>query len=231
MQIQRDDPSTWLYKPTIIAHDVGRSRDRSTAVVGGLCPLVGPLIGMERFIELPLKFYGTDRVEALAAIDREYNSTALIVADLSNDASYGEIFAKRFGPRAIGLNIGRSGDGMTWERRSFSGGSIPVYNVGRTFLLEHFHNRLVSREIRFVHGPEAQQAYQQLANLNLELRETGKTYTCPPGQHDDLGISCAMLAFIARHPHLAHYVRTLEQLFAPPVRPRLTARQAWPGST
>jgi hypothetical protein len=186
---------------------------------------------MERFIELPQNLFGTDRVEALAAIDREYNSNALIVADLSNDASYGEIFAKRFGPRAIGLNIGRSGDGMTWERRSFSGGSILVCNVGRTFLLEHFHNRLVSREIRFVHGPEAQQAYQQLANLTLELRETGKVYTCPAGQHNDLGISCAMLALMARHPHLPHFVRKLEQLFAPPVRPRLTSREAWLGST
>jgi hypothetical protein len=121
MQFQRDDPRTWPYKPTIIAHDVGRSRDRSTAVVGGLCPLAGSLIGMEKFIELPQNLFGTDRVEALAAIDREYHSRALIVADLSNDASYGEIFAKRFGPRAIGLNIGRSGDGMTWDRRSFSG--------------------------------------------------------------------------------------------------------------
>ena len=27
-------------------------------------------------------------------------------------------------------------------------------------------------------------------------------YTCLPGRHDDLGISCAMLAWAARHPHL-----------------------------
>jgi hypothetical protein len=231
MKIHRDDPSTWLYKPTIIAHDVGRSRDRSTAVVGGLCPHVGPLIGMEKFIELPQKLFGTDRVEALAAIDRQYNSTALVVADLSNDASYGEIFAKRFGPRAIGLNIGRSGDGMAWDLRQFSGGKITVYNVGRTFLLEHFHNLLVSREIRFVDGPDAKRAYQQLLNLDLELRQTGKIYMCPPGQHDDLGISCAILAFIARHPHLPHHVRELERLLMPPTPPRMTAAQAWAGST
>ena len=219
MQIQRDDPRTWIYKPTIIAHDVGRSRDRSTAVVGGLCPLVGPLIGMEKFVELPLNLFGTDRANALAGIDRQYNSQALIVADLSNDASYGEILAKRFGPRAVGVNIGRSGDGMTWDRRQFSGGSIPVGNVGRTFLLESFHNLLVSNEIRFVDGSEARKAYQQLVNLDLEFRESGKTYTCPSGQHDDLGISCAILAFMARHPHLPAFCRCLEPRPAQAIKP------------
>jgi hypothetical protein len=32
------------------------------------------------------------------------------------------------------------------------------------------------------------------------MRESGTVYTCPPGQHDDLGISCAMLAWAAGHP-------------------------------
>ena len=40
------------------------------------------------------------------------------------------------------------------------------------------------------------------------MRETGVVYTCPPGQHDDLGISCAMLAWAARHPHLDSWVNT-----------------------
>ena len=40
-----DDPSTWpVFKPLIIAHDVGRSHDRSTAVVGGNSPF-RPLVG------------------------------------------------------------------------------------------------------------------------------------------------------------------------------------------
>jgi len=44
---------------------------------------------------------------------------------------------------------------------------------------------------------------------------------CPPGQHDDLGISCAMLAWAARHPHLSAWVDTA--LFAHrPRRPRQT---------
>ena len=34
-----DRPETWpLYPPLIIAHDVGRVRDRSTAVIGGRSP-------------------------------------------------------------------------------------------------------------------------------------------------------------------------------------------------
>ena len=37
------------------------------------------------------------------------------------------------------------------------------------------------------------------------MRESGIVYIvykCLPGQHDDLGISCAMLNWAARHPHL-----------------------------
>ena len=53
-------------------------------------------------------------------------------------------------------------------------------------------------------------AYEQLANLEVEYRESGTVYTCPPGKHDDLGISCAMLAWAARHPHLPYWFRNLE---------------------
>ena len=35
------------------------------------------------------------------------------------------------------------------------------------------------------------------------MRESGSiVYKCLPGQHDDLGISCAMVNWAARHPHL-----------------------------
>ena len=51
-------------------------------------------------------------------------------------------------------------------------------------------------------GALMRRAYDQLANLELEYRDSGAVYRCPPGKHDDLGISCAMLAWAARHPHL-----------------------------
>ncbi len=54
-----DDPRTWPLKIRIIANDVGRSKDRSTAVIGGICPfnLGGPrLLGVQQFLELPLGF-------------------------------------------------------------------------------------------------------------------------------------------------------------------------------
>jgi hypothetical protein len=51
-------------------------------------------------------------------------------------------------------------------------------------------------------------AYQQLEGLETEYRESGTVYSCPPGQHDDLGISCAMLAWAARHPHVSSWVGT-----------------------
>jgi hypothetical protein len=77
--------------------------------------------------ELPQGLYGSARASALAGIDRRYDSNAVIVADLSNDATYAEVLFETFGPRVIGLTISRNGDIV---------------------------------------------------------------YSCPPGQHDDLGISC-----------------------------------------
>ena len=51
----RNDPSTWPdMKPIIIAHDVARSHDRSTAVVGGLAHYQPRLFGIAHLEELPL---------------------------------------------------------------------------------------------------------------------------------------------------------------------------------
>ena len=99
-----DDPNTWpCFRPLIIAHDVGRSRDRSTAVVGGLGPFEPSLVGIKEAEELPQGLYGSARASALAVIDRRYYNDALIVADLSNDATYAEVLFETFGPRVIGL--------------------------------------------------------------------------------------------------------------------------------
>jgi transposase len=49
-----DDPTTWPIKIHLIAHDVGRSNDRSTAAVGDHCPFRGGrLLGVQQFVELP----------------------------------------------------------------------------------------------------------------------------------------------------------------------------------
>jgi hypothetical protein len=204
-----DDPNTWpIFRPLIIAHDVGRSRDRSTAVVGGLGPFQPRLLGIKEFLELPQGLYGSGRASALVAIDRRYESDALIVADLSHDPTYAEVLFEAFGRRVIGLHISRHGDGMNFERRQVKHGAIPVYTAGRSYLLELYHSELQAGQVRIVDGPMAQRAYEQLMRLETELRETGIVYRCPPGQHDDLAISCAMLAWAARHQHLSSWVRT-----------------------
>jgi hypothetical protein len=207
----RDDPATWggYFKPLIIAHDVGRSRDRSTAVIGGNCPIGPRLLGIAELHELPLGLYGSARASALAAIDRAHHCDALIVADLSNDATYGEVLYETFGPRLIGLQISRNGEGMNPERRQVRNGAFPVYTIGRTYLLELFHSELQSCLVRFVDGPESRRAYEQLVNLETEMRESGTVYSCPAGHHDDLGMSCAMLAWAARHPHLEYWFRNV----------------------
>jgi hypothetical protein len=212
MTFNRDDPRTWPYcRPLIMAHDVGRSRDSSTAVVGGNCPVGPKLLGIKELEELPKGLYGSARASALAAIDRRHNNNTVIVADLSNDATYAEVLFETFGPRVIGLQITRHGDGMNAERRAVKNGSILVYTIGRSYLLELFHTELQTDQVRFVDGPMSRRAYEQLTNLETEMRDSGIVYTCPPGKHDDLGISCCMLAWAARHPHLPEWARILER--------------------
>ena len=63
--------------------------------------------------------------------------------------------------------------------------------------------------VRFADGAEAQRAYAQLEALEPEMRESGMIYKCLPGQYDDLGISCAMLNWAARHPHLDGWMRDM----------------------
>jgi hypothetical protein len=141
------------------------------------------ILGIKEFSELPQDLYGSMRASALAQVDARYDRNALIVADLSNDSSYGEQLLETFGPRVIGVHIGPRGDGMTFERRPVGRGCLPIYHVGRSHLLEALHSDF----------PEARRAYAQLEALEPEIREGGMIYKCLPGQHDDLGISCTML--------------------------------------
>ena len=70
-------------------------------------------------------------------------------------------------------------------------------------------------------------AYEQLNGLETELRDTGTVYNCLPGQHDDLGMSCAMLAWAAQHPHLEVWCRPIVDLHRPR-RPRVQfSSKAW----
>jgi hypothetical protein len=147
----------------------------------------------------------------LAAIDRRYNGNALIIADLSNDATYAEVLFDTFGARVIGVQITRHGDGMTAERRPIKNASMLIYTIGRSHLIELLHTEMQNDQVRFVDGPMSRRAYAQLMALETEMRESGIVYSCPPGQHDDLGISCAMLAWAARHPHLREWVRISER--------------------
>src|SRR5271154_4343521 len=75
--------------------------------------------------------------------------------------------------------------------------------------------------------------YEQLEALETELTESGTIYRCPPGQHDDLGISCAMLAWAARHPHFGTWVGPIVAARRP--RPKAgqseKSRSAWKAYT
>jgi hypothetical protein len=223
-----NDVTTWQYfKPTIIAHDVGRSRDRSTAVIGGKSPVTPHLIGIGELIELPQGLYGSPRAHEVAAIDGGYDNNTLIVADLSNDATYAEPLHKLFGPRLIGLQITRLGDGMEAVPRRVNTAAMLTYNVGRSYLLELFHSLLDSGQVRFPKNEMMTRAFAQLHALEPEYREGGAVYHCPEGQHDDLAISCAMLVWAARHAHLEYWVRSVQATRQPPRRSPKYNSLAW----
>jgi hypothetical protein len=228
MMYNPNDVNSWGgFSPLIIAHDVGRSRDRSTAVIGGNSPYGQRLLGIAEAEELPQGLFGTARASALSAIDRRYNNDGLIVADFSNDASYAEVLFETFGPRVIGLQISRYGDGKNAEHRACSRGHLPVYTVGRSYLIELFHRELQADLVRIIDGPGTSKAYDQLAKLDVDYREAGVVYGCAPGGHDDLGISLTMLAWAASHPHLPYWVRNY-QMARRPRRPRpKVSWEAW----
>jgi len=54
-----------------------------------------------------------------------------------------------------------------------------IYTIGRSHLLELFHSELQSDLVRMVDGPMSRRAYEQLMNLETQLRESGTVYTCP----------------------------------------------------
>jgi hypothetical protein len=216
MSYNPQDVSSWpAFKPLIIAHDVGRSRDRSTAVIGGNSPFGQRMLGIGEVAELPQGLFGSARASALATIDRRHHSNALIVADISNDATYAEVLYETFGARVIGMHITRGGDGMHPEWRPVKHGCLAVYTIGRTHLFELLHSELQSELVRFADSAAMRRAYEQLANLEVEFRDSGTVYVCPTGQHDDLAISCAMLAWAARHPHLQAWMRNLHAALRP----------------
>jgi hypothetical protein len=211
MRYDPDDVNSWPnFRPMFIAHDVGRSRDRSTAVVGGNSPFQQRVLGIREASELPQGLFGAARASALAAVDRRYNSNALIIADLSYDPTYAEVLYQNFGKRVIGLQITRHGHGTEFELRPVKDGCLQIYTIGRTNLLELLHTQLQSGLVRFGDAPDIRRAFEQLASLEVEFRNTGTRYNCPVGQHDDLGISCAMMAWAAQHPHLISWLRNLD---------------------
>ena len=197
-------------KPFLIAHDVGRTKDRSTAVVGGISPFSPELISIKEFEELRQGLFASARAEAVAAVDRRYDHKTLIIADLSNDSAYGEMMFERFGGRVIGVHITRHGAGLEPQEWRTKDGAMLVYPVGRTHLFDLLHREFCNDKIRMLHGPECMRAYEQLMNLEVDYRQDGAVYTCPSGHHDDLAISVAMLVWAALHPHLAYWMRALE---------------------
>jgi hypothetical protein len=102
----------------------------------GNCPQGQRRLGIAELEELPQGLYGSARASALAAVDRRHNHNALIVADLSNDATYAEVLLETFGTRVIGLQISRSGDGLNIERRPVGTSVMFVYTKSALSLSE-----------------------------------------------------------------------------------------------
>jgi hypothetical protein len=214
-----NNAALWPIKYPLITHDVGRTNDRSTAVVGGYSPLAPNELVVMEIVELPQGYFGHQLAAALVDVDARYQHNAVIVPDLSNDASYAEVLYDAFGNRVQGVQIGAAGDGTTIETRMLKNGFVRVYRVGRTFLLDYLLQKFRAGQIRMTDGPMARKAYEQLNVLEFERTDDRVRYICPPGQHDDLAMSLAMLAWAADHRHFMEvWVRPIEDRHRPKVR-------------
>src|SRR5262245_45159665 len=91
MQGREDSVILQVPKPVIIAHDVGRSQDYSTAVIGGRSPLKPELTGIGELEEMPLGLSVSARIDRLAAIDQRYGCKTIIIADLSSNEAYADL--------------------------------------------------------------------------------------------------------------------------------------------
>jgi hypothetical protein len=77
------NPSLWPYlHPVLIAHDVGGSRDRSTAVVGGFSGYAPGILGITEFNEMPQRLYGSDRASALRRSEQRQQLWRAVIRDL-----------------------------------------------------------------------------------------------------------------------------------------------------
>ena len=81
---------------------------------------------------------------------------------------------------------------------------------------------------RLYRPEDSRRAFEQLVRLETEMRDSGTVYRCPSGQHDDLGISLAMLVWAARHPHLETWVGRSNAARRRPRR-NVRPRARWPG--
>jgi hypothetical protein len=223
------DPGLWPIKYPLIAHDVARTTDRSTAVVGGYCGS-GEILGIKELIELPQNCCGHDLASELAVVDGRYNRDAVIIADLSADPTYAEPLIEIFGKRVVGIQIVSAGDGAEFERRRVRNSIIPVYHVGRTFLFDLLLRELRGDRVRLPDGEMGRRAFAQLNSLEVEQKENRVIYKCPAGQHDDLGISCAMLVWAALHPDFkGFWARTIDDRHRPRAQYKPISSKAWAG--
>jgi hypothetical protein len=109
---------------------------------------------------------------------------------------------------------------------------IFVYKVSRTYLLDLLLREMQNETVRIRHGVNSVRAYEQLTRLEIEFKQDRMVYKCPLGHHDDLAMSCAMLAWAAQHPHrevvLAFgTVASCAQQTARPERGRLDLTFVW----
>jgi hypothetical protein len=181
---------------------------------------------MKGFEELPQGLSGNTRADALAMIDSRY-PMGLIIVDLSFDPSYADILVERFGERVIGLQITSTGDTIdNWEARQLKSGRILVYKVSRTYLLDLLLREMQNEMVRILPGANSVRANEQLMRLEIEFKQNRMVYKCPVGHHDDLAMSCAMLAWAAQHPHLSRWRWPLERRHASSARPKIPSN-AW----
>ena len=115
-----------------------------------------------------------------------------------------------FGPRVIGLQISRHGDGMTFERRPVRHGAMPVYtHRPEPICSSIFAPNCIWSGAHCAIRPTAVAPLSSWCDWKPRCGRAERSTLARRGSTMISASRCAMLVWAARHPHLEHWVRNL----------------------
>ena len=217
--------------------ELGRSKSPSSLMMSGAAMIVPPRWSaaivlspqardcweLSNLWSYRVGLYGSELANALAAIDQAYDRNCLIVADLSNDPTYGETLVRHVRSARrwrADRSLRRRHDVRAAARQKMA--LYPSITLAGPSCSNSCSPRCATTGSALPTAPESVRALMSNSwQLEPEQRPSGMVFKCPSGQHDDLAMSLAMLAWAAQHLHLECWTQPIFDAH----RPRRNRRQ------